>query len=59
MSKTNRKEYTGSKRFDKTCRNQGTCNTCQENRQHKNSKKLTLKQSIKQMRDEIQEHKEY
>ena len=52
MGKTTRKEYTGSKRFDKTCRGKGGCPTCESSRQHKNNKKLTLKQALNQMESE-------
>lgn len=33
--KEHRKEYHGSKSFDKTCRNHGGCPWCEENRKHK------------------------
>ena len=33
--KEHRKEYHGSKSFDKTCRNHGGCKWCEENRKHK------------------------
>lgn len=33
--KEHRKEYHGSKSFDKTCRNHGGCPWCTENRKHK------------------------
>lgn len=33
--KEHRKPYTGSKAFDHTCRNHGSCDWCKENRQHK------------------------
>ena len=40
MSKTRRKAYTGSKAVDKSCRGKrGSCPTCSENRQHKNTKR--------------------
>ncbi len=36
MSRTYRKEeYRESRRFDKTCRNQGSCPYCAEGRKHK------------------------
>tara|TARA_R110000737_G_scaffold249294_1_gene259256 strand:+ start:193 stop:360 length:168 start_codon:yes stop_codon:yes gene_type:complete len=52
MGKTTRKEYTGSKRFDKSCRSNGGCPTCESSRQHKNNKKLTLKQALKQSKED-------
>ena len=33
--KEHRKEYTGSKAIDKTCRNHGGCAWCEENRKKK------------------------
>lgn len=39
MSRTKRKPYTGSKRFDSSCRNHGSCSWCEGNRTHKNSKR--------------------
>lgn len=33
--KEHRKEYHGSKSFDRTCRNHGGCPWCEENRRHK------------------------
>lgn len=32
MSRTIKKAYTGSKRFDVTCRNHGSCSYCKNNR---------------------------
>lgn len=37
--KEHRKPYTGSKSFDKTCRNHGGCPWCEENRKYKYIKK--------------------
>lgn len=34
-NKEHRKEYHGTKVFDKTCRNHGSCSWCTENRLHK------------------------
>jgi len=34
-----RKEYRKSKRFDRTCRPNGSCEHCRGNRQHNNSKR--------------------
>jgi len=40
MSRTIRRKYTGSKAIDKSCRGKrGSCPTCSENRQHKNTKR--------------------
>lgn len=46
MGKTIKREYTGSKAFDRSCRCNGGCSYCEGNRQHKNNKKQTLKQAI-------------
>ena len=35
-----RKQYRGSKAFDCTCRNHGSCEWCMENRTYKNIKRL-------------------
>lgn len=40
MSRTKRQAYTKSKRFDKTCRNHGSCSYCYSNRMHKVLKKI-------------------
>ena len=32
MSRTRKAEYTGSKRFDRSCRNHGSCPWCASNR---------------------------
>lgn len=36
MAKTHRKPYSGSKRFDTSCRNHGSCSYCESRRTHKN-----------------------
>lgn len=35
-----RKQYYGSKAFDYTCRNNGSCRWCEENRKIKNIKRM-------------------
>lgn len=37
--KSHRKPYTGSKAFDKACRNHGSCVYCRNNRSYNNRKK--------------------
>jgi hypothetical protein len=37
--KEHRKPYYGSKRFDRTCRNNGTCGWCEGNRKYSNKKR--------------------
>ena len=37
--KEKRKSYRGSKRCDKSCRNNGSCSYCRSNRTHKNNKR--------------------
>jgi hypothetical protein len=39
FGKEKRKPYRGSKSFDKTCRNHGTCLWCENNRTYKNRKR--------------------
>ena len=38
--KEKRKPYRGSKAFDKTCRNHGSCPWCQNNKAHKHKRQL-------------------
>lgn len=51
MSRTKKRSYTKSKRFDKTCRNHGSCSYCYGNRMHKVLKKLIPIK--KQIEDEL------
>ena len=44
MGKEHRKPYHGSKAFDSTCRNHGSCPCCQANRTHKTRKRLLATQ---------------
>ena len=37
--KEHRKQYTGAKATDATCRNHGSCKRCLSNRTHKNKKR--------------------
>jgi hypothetical protein len=37
--KDHRKPYHGSKRFDRTCRNHGSCEWCKENRLYSSRKR--------------------
>lgn len=47
--KEHRKQYTGAKFIDRTCRNHGSCVYCRENRTHKNDKrKLAVEQRLKE-----------
>lgn len=44
-----RKEYRGSKAIDKTCRNHGGCEWCEENRKHKYLvKEVVMKERMKE-----------
>lgn len=48
MSRTLKQAYTKSKRFDKTCRNHGSCAYCQGNRMYKHYKKiLAIREQLK------------
>lgn len=40
MGKEHRKQYRGAKAVDSTCRNNGSCAFCRENRTFKNIKRL-------------------
>lgn len=47
--KEHRKEYRGSKSIDKTCRNHGGCDWCEENRKHKYLiKEIGIKERMKE-----------
>ena len=47
--KEHRKEYRGSKAIDKTCRNHGGCEWCEENRKHKYIiKDIAMKERMKE-----------
>ena len=48
-NKEHRKQYTGSKAIDKTCRNHGGCPWCEENRK----KKYLIKEAS--MNDKVKE----
>lgn len=44
--KEKRKPYRGSKSFDHTCRNHGSCEWCKRNRLHKFRDKKSLKEEM-------------
>lgn len=47
--KEHRKPYQGSKRFDKSCRNHGSCDFCKNNRLYSASKALeAAKEQVKE-----------
>ena len=47
--KERRKQYTGAKAVDSTCRNHGSCSWCQGNRIHKHEKReLAMEQRLKE-----------
>lgn len=48
--KEHRKQYFGSKAFDKTCRNHGSCKWCERNRKHKFRDKHPQKENKYDMR---------
>lgn len=48
-NKEHRKQYTGSKAIDRTCRNHGSCDWCRQSRLHKNVKREA---SLSSSRDE-------
>lgn len=44
-----RKPYRGSKRFDRSCRNHGSCSHCERNRKHRDKKlKIAAELEIKE-----------
>ncbi len=48
MSRTRKQPYRKSRRFDRTCRNHGSCTYCQSNREHANNKQhLASTQQLK------------
>ena len=52
-NKEHRKEYRGSKAIDKTCRNHGGCEWCEENRKHKYLvKEIAIKEKMKEFERE-------
>ena len=40
--KDQREPYRGSKQFDRSCRNHGSCGYCESNRTHKNKRREPL-----------------
>lgn len=50
MSRTKKKEYSGSKRFDVTCRNHGSCPYCRQNREI--NKKRLFEKSVYDINEE-------
>ena len=51
--KEHRKPYRGSKTFDRTCRNHGSCDWCRDNRLYNSRKKL------ESSNDKLKETEEY
>ena len=57
FQRTYRKVHGNVFRYNKhgykaSCRSNGGCPTCESSRQHKNNKKLTLKQALKQSKED-------
>ena len=44
--KDKRRKYQGSKAFDRTCRNHGSCAYCRKNREYKNIKRMDASEHI-------------
>lgn len=42
--KDHRKPYYGSKRFDRSCRNHGSCPYCEAGRQHSNKRRAPIEE---------------
>lgn len=52
--KEHRKEYTGAKSVDKTCRNHGSCTWCEQNRTKKNIiKEMVAEERIREFEEEV------
>jgi len=47
MSRSYKQPYTGSKRFDSTCRCNGSCGYCRDNRLYQSNKQPTLEEELK------------
>jgi len=50
MSRTHKNEYSGSKKFDVTCRNHGACSYCRDNRTYSSKHRLVISSE----RDDLQ-----
>jgi hypothetical protein len=60
MSRTRKAEYTGSKRFDRTCRNHGSCDYCRENRLIQSRKRLeAYRDSLKEFKDDRDDYETF
>ncbi len=60
MSRTVKRPYTKSKRFDKSCRCHGGCSYCLSNRDHKNRKrKEKADEALKDWKKENEEQIDY
>jgi hypothetical protein len=46
VSRTTRRDYTGSKRFDSTCRNHGSCGYCSSGRQFASKRRASYVEAI-------------
>ena len=52
--KEHRKEYTGAKSVDKTCRNHGSCAWCEENRMKKTIvREMAVEERIREFEEEV------
>lgn len=61
MSRSYKKPYTKSKRFDKSCRCHGRCSYCLDNRIYQHKKQSSLKEEIKIMEEnkKLENNQEY
>ena len=58
--KEKRKEYRGSKSFDRSCRNHGHCSYCQSNRQHSDNKRAwSINEQLDEFFDEPSNEQDY
>ena len=54
MSRTVKQAYRKSRAFDRSCRNNGSCSYCRENRLHKHNKKIeSVLDATKELRNNV------
>lgn len=59
MARTNRKSYTKSKSFDRSCRNHGSCGYCQDNRTWFDTKQRASTSVKEGLSDYLDKEEEY
>jgi hypothetical protein len=51
VARTKRRGYTGSKRFDKSCRSHGSCPWCANARKHRKDKQTPQAETLESLND--------